>query len=286
MSESIFAPGFLRSFNNTKDKAPASEIKELFLDAILIDEQVRKDFKDEDIAALAASIKKLGCIEPVIVWGPDVTRGRKYHLICGELRYRAHELLGKDTIRAVIVDKPKSAEDLKILQVAENYNRSGLTPFEVADAMALLRKSMDVNELMAVFTLKASSIYAYLQISELDAHERSLLKDSTYKALLKYCRLKKNSPQEAQAFLQQLERSRQGLPGNRVRRTDAQLRAARLKKYEGCIAAIKKSDTDLYGSIQKELKATGESAQDLILRALRRLFAHEAAPSTRGGTLQ
>ena len=198
MSEGIFAPGFLRSFNNAK--TPVSEIRDLPLSEVLVNEQVRKNFKDEDVAALAQSIKKIGCIEPIVVWGPDITRGRKYHLICGEMRYRAHALLGKATIRAVITTKPQSDEDLKILQLAENYNRSSLSPFEMADALAVLRKSMDVNDLMAVFSLKSSSIYAYLQITELDARERAVLKDQSLAALLKYCKLKKTRPGAAQAL--------------------------------------------------------------------------------------
>lgn len=282
MSDGIFAPGFLRSFNNAK--TPASEIRDLPLNEVLVDDQVRKNFRDEDISALAQSIKKIGCIEPIVVWGPDITRGRKYHLICGELRYRAHALLGKATIRAVITSKPQSDEDLKILQLAENYNRSSLSPFEMADALAVLRKSMDINDLMAVFTLKSSSIYAYLQITELDARERSVLKDQSLASLLKYCKLKKTRPQAAQALLNRLEGEEQ--PENRGRRTDAEIRAARLKKYQGCLTEIKKSDEVLYGSIQEELKTTGETAQDLILRALRLLLNKDLAAKRQGGADQ
>lgn len=284
MSDGFFAPGFFNSLNNKKQQS-SSGISELTLDSIVIDPQVRKTFKDEQVTALAQSINKLGCIEPIVVWGPDVACGRKYHLICGELRYRAHQLLGKTAIRAVIIDKPQSQENLQLLQVAENYSRSSLSAFEVADALATLRNSMDITELKAIFSLKSTAIYGYLQISALDERERRLLGDKPFVFLLKYCNLKKTRPQKARALLRRLEKTGEGDIDEKRRSTDEEHRAMRLKKYQNCLKDIKNNDDDLYRMISRELKNTGESAQELIVRALRLLLQQDAQEGASGGMI-
>ena len=241
----FFAPGFYDSFNNKS--TPTERGIDLPLESIIVNDQVRKDFKPEDISALARSIDKIGCIEPIIVWGPDVNCGRKYHLVCGELRFRAHRQLGRTTIKACIIDKPKSAEDLKILQVAENYSRHNLSPFEVADALTQLHGILDNADLMAIFSLGQTSIWAYRQISTLNDRERHLLSALSLSELLKYCDLKKRNPHKAEAFLTQIEAGKNPQLAKRNRRTAAQLSAAGLKKYEATIAEVKKRMTAFTG---------------------------------------
>ena len=59
-----------------------------------------KVFKEQEIKDLADSIAQNGQIAPVVVR----ESGNQYELIVGERRWRATQLLNKDTINAIIVD--------------------------------------------------------------------------------------------------------------------------------------------------------------------------------------
>ena len=62
--------------------------------------QPRKVFDNTKLAELAESIREVGLIEPVIV--RRVETG--YQLIAGERRFRAHQIVDKPTIRALVVE--------------------------------------------------------------------------------------------------------------------------------------------------------------------------------------
>ncbi|MEO7453530.1 MAG: ParB N-terminal domain-containing protein, partial [Fimbriimonadales bacterium] len=73
--------------------------------------QPRKDFEPEALAELAASIQKVGVMQPIVV---RPTSEGKYEIIAGERRWRAAGIAGLDTIPVVI----KDADDLDTLQMA------------------------------------------------------------------------------------------------------------------------------------------------------------------------
>lgn len=62
-------------------------------------DQPRKQFDETALQELAASIEKHGLIQPVTVKEVD---GDTFMLVAGERRYRAHQLLGRTTIAAII----------------------------------------------------------------------------------------------------------------------------------------------------------------------------------------
>jgi len=91
--------------------------------------QPRKHFDEESLAALAASVRELGVLQPVLVRqiGED-----GYELIAGERRWRAAKRAGLPTIPVVV----KDADDLASLEqaVVENLHRQDLNPLEEAAA--------------------------------------------------------------------------------------------------------------------------------------------------------
>jgi len=91
--------------------------------------QPRKHFDEEGLAALAASVRELGVLQPVLVrsLGDD-----GYELIAGERRWRAAKRAGLPTIPVVV----KEADDLASLEqaVVENLHRQDLNPLEEAAA--------------------------------------------------------------------------------------------------------------------------------------------------------
>ncbi|MCB0975304.1 MAG: ParB/RepB/Spo0J family partition protein [Actinobacteria bacterium] len=90
--------------------------------------QPRQFFDDDAIAQLAASIKELGLLQPVLV-RPSETG---YELIAGERRWRASQLAGLTHIPALVreVDDNTSLEQA----IVENIHREQLNPLEEAAA--------------------------------------------------------------------------------------------------------------------------------------------------------
>jgi ParB family transcriptional regulator, chromosome partitioning protein len=89
--------------------------------------QPRAHFDEEGLAALVASIREVGILQPVLV---RQTGEGEYELIAGERRWRAARRAGLGTIPAII----RTASDSESLQQAliENLNREELNPLEEA----------------------------------------------------------------------------------------------------------------------------------------------------------
>ena len=88
--------------------------------------QPRKDFDDDTIAELTASIKEKGIIQPIVVR----QSGSGYEIIAGERRWRAAQRAGIVKVPVVI----KDATDMEALELAliENLQREDLNPIEEA----------------------------------------------------------------------------------------------------------------------------------------------------------
>ena len=93
-------------------------------------DQPRKQFTDEELAELAASMKQIGQLQPVAVRRTSVN-GR-YRLVVGERRWRAAQLGDIEHLAAMVWDMDD--ETAFIAQVAENVNRQDMTPMEEAAA--------------------------------------------------------------------------------------------------------------------------------------------------------
>ncbi|WP_172191906.1 ParB/RepB/Spo0J family partition protein [Actinomyces faecalis] len=96
--------------------------------------QPRQVFDEEDIAELAASIKEVGLLQPIVVRRIDGTDGEatRYELIMGERRLRASREAGLETIPAVV--RYTEDEDLLRDALLENLHRVQLNPLEEAAA--------------------------------------------------------------------------------------------------------------------------------------------------------
>ena len=96
--------------------------------------QPRQVFDEDDITELAASIKEVGLLQPIVVRRVDDEDGRaeSYELVMGERRLRAAKEAGLKTIPAVV----RYTEDQDLLRDAllENLHRVQLNPLEEAAA--------------------------------------------------------------------------------------------------------------------------------------------------------
>jgi len=102
--------------------------------------QPRVHFDEESLADLAASIRELGVLQPVLVRAAEPGR---YRLIAGERRWRAARRAGLDTIPAIVRD----TDELGSIEQAlvENLHRQDLTALEEASAYQQLIEDFDLT---------------------------------------------------------------------------------------------------------------------------------------------
>ncbi|AWK90267.1 ParB/RepB/Spo0J family partition protein [Azospirillum thermophilum] len=182
-------------------------------------DQPRTVFREEEIRSLAESIERVGLQQPVVVR----QQGRGFLLMAGERRLRAHQMLGRRTIFALISRKGEPDEvalieniqrvDLDAVDLARGLqrliDRHGYTHQEVA---AVLRLSdTEVSRRLKILALPASILAEY-QASP-DAVSRSVLSEIAYA--------------EGEAEQRRLwELAKQGLPSSALRAERPKQRAA------------------------------------------------------------
>lgn len=102
-------------------------------------EQPRTVFDEEALAELAASIKRHGIIQPLVV----TADGSSYHIIAGERRWRAARAAGLKTV-PVLVRTAKQQEKLE-LAILENVQRVDLGPLEQAVSIERLHQQFNLT---------------------------------------------------------------------------------------------------------------------------------------------
>ncbi|MCX7605896.1 MAG: ParB/RepB/Spo0J family partition protein [Bacteroidia bacterium] len=102
--------------------------------------QPRIDFPEEELAALAESIREHGLIQPITVRQV----GDKFQLIAGERRWRAAKRAGLSTLPAYV----RTADNTELLAFAliENVHRQNLNPIELALAYKRLMEECGLNQ--------------------------------------------------------------------------------------------------------------------------------------------
>lgn len=102
--------------------------------------QPRKNFDDERIGELAASIKEFGVLQPLLVQ----KNGDKYELIAGERRYRAAKQAGLPRV-PVLVREYSDRETFEI-SLIENLQRENLNAIEEAQAYQRLVEEFNLTQ--------------------------------------------------------------------------------------------------------------------------------------------
>ena len=126
--------------------------------------QPRKIFEESELKELADSIEEVGLLQPITVRKLD---NLKYELIAGERRLRAHQLLGKSVIEAIIVDA--NNEEASLLTLAENLKRQDLTDYEDFVGLSALDEKLKKNKqrLANSLGLNREDMYKYLAYEKL-----------------------------------------------------------------------------------------------------------------------
>ena len=102
-------------------------------------QQPRTSFDPETLSELAASIKRHGVLQPIVV----SRSGDGYELVAGHRRVLAARLAGKTTIPAVVRDEVTDRLELALI---ENLQRTDLNAIEAARAYKVLMETYDLTQ--------------------------------------------------------------------------------------------------------------------------------------------
>lgn len=140
--------------------------------------QPRTRFDDEAIGALAASIREVGILQPIVVR----KAGAGYELIAGERRLRAARVAGLATVPVVVRD----TDDANTLREAliENIHREDLGPVELAEAFRQLLEELGLKqeELAERVGVSRSHIANTIRLLQLPLDVQQLLTDGKLQA--------------------------------------------------------------------------------------------------------
>lgn len=141
--------------------------------------QPRTRFDEETIASLAASIREVGILQPIVV---RRSADGRYEVIAGERRLRAAKAAGLATVPVVLRD----SEDSDLLREAliENIHREDLNPIEQAEAFRQLLEELGLKqeELAGRVGVSRSHIANTIRLLGLPLEVQQLLADDKVSA--------------------------------------------------------------------------------------------------------
>lgn len=136
--------------------------------------QVRLTNPGKDIDELVDSIRVQGLLEPIIVCETD-TPG-KFEIITGQRRFYAHQELGKDTIRATILNGPITIEEAKAMSLTENLVRTDLNSTDLITVCTDLYRTYGSFKTVAEQTgISADKVSKYVKYDRLHPTLKALV---------------------------------------------------------------------------------------------------------------
>jgi ParB family chromosome partitioning protein len=151
------------------------EIKEIPLNELVIGKgQVRVRDVGKDIDELAASIKKQGLLQPIVVCESE--EPGKYEILTGQRRFLAHRLLQMETITACVLDQKVDEIEAKLISVTENLVRRDPNSRDYIDACTwLYRKYGSIKAVADELGLSPSKVADYVKYDRLMPEMRKLV---------------------------------------------------------------------------------------------------------------
>ena len=156
------------------DRPVEGEVASLALDSVVPNPfQPRREFKEEEIRELAASIRANGLLQPVLVRSAPVPD--QWELVAGERRFRAVTRLGWSEVPAIVRDVDD--ETMLVLALVENLQRRNLGALEEAEGYrVLVDKFKRTQEDIALAVGKSrAAVTNILRLLKLPVEVRQLL---------------------------------------------------------------------------------------------------------------
>jgi len=139
------------------------QVKDIPITMISVGEHAqRMDDEDPDTIELAASIKRIGILSPLMV----SEAGAGLVLIAGHRRLAAARMAGLDSVPCIV--KEGSEDTVAEITFAENFFRKNLSPVELACALkdCLKKESMTIAELAAGFHKSEHWVQSMIAIAD------------------------------------------------------------------------------------------------------------------------
>ena len=141
--------------------------------------QPRTHWDEQEILALAASIREVGILQPIVV---RRSGDEGYELVAGERRLRAAKVAGLATVPVVLRDTDDS--DLLREALIENIHRQDLGPIELAEAFRQLLEDLGLKQedLAERVGVSRSHIANTIRLLQLPLETQQLLTDAKIQA--------------------------------------------------------------------------------------------------------
>lgn len=140
----------------------------------------RKDFRDDELAELAESIRTKGLVQPIVVRPNGMAGG--YEIVAGERRWRAAQKAGIHTIPVII----RELNDREVLELAiiENVQRQDLNAIEEATGYRELVERFDYSQeqVSEIIGKSRSHVANTLRLLKLPADVQSLVQSGQISA--------------------------------------------------------------------------------------------------------
>lgn len=144
--------------------------------------QPRREFSEQELADLAASLEANGLLQPIVVRPVDGPGGTRWELVAGERRWRAATRLGWTDIPAVVRDVDDRT--MLVLALVENIQRAQLNALEEAQAYERLGQefSLTQQQIADVVGKDRSTVANAIRLLQLPASVRVLLSENRLSA--------------------------------------------------------------------------------------------------------
>ena len=136
----------------------------------------RKDFRDDELAELADSIRSKGLVQPIIARRDPQTQGA-FEIVAGERRWRAAQKAGLHTVPVIVRD----LTDKEVLELAiiENVQRADLNAIEEAGGYRDLieRFSYSQEQVSEIIGKSRSHVANTMRLLKLPAPVQAMVQD-------------------------------------------------------------------------------------------------------------
>lgn len=226
--------------------------------------QPRRGWSEEELEALASSLKREGMLQPVVVR----RKGERYQLIAGERRLRAARRAGMKMVPAVV----RKADDKQLLALAlvENMHRKDLGPLEKASALRRLSTEFGLKQeqIAEILGMSRPAVSNLQRLLELPPEVRQLVEAG--KLTMGHGRALLGLGEERAMIRLALMAARRGMS---VHELEARVREAarpgsagggRRKKSPGADPAVRKLEESLQRRLKTRVRIVGRDGSGKV----------------------